>query len=495
MKFNKYLYYTLTGIVLTTTSCKKYLEQTPDLRTQLNSTEKVAQLLVSAYPKADYLSFTENSSDNAEDKGPSTEYRTTSASDSWEAAYFWRDFENGGNTVGTTDNYWNATYLAIASANNALDYIAEHPNDATLSPYKGEALVARAYAHFMLVSLYAKTYEVGGTNDSPGIPYVTRPETVVSGKYDRGTVASTFEKIEKDLTEGVPLLKNSAYKVPKFHFTSTAAHAFAARFYLFKGQYDKVIEHANMAFPTITQFKASLRPWNTTYSTVVSEAFTTAFTQSSQNSNLLMGESNSVWARAYYIRYSLGQTIVSNVVNGPNISGGNFAYRQFNREPYYSLLKFKELFFESQIGSGFGQPYIMLPLFTADELIMNRAEAYASSNQYDLALQDINTFLSTRISNYSATAHNVTLAKIASYYSETDQKAGLIRTILDLKRAEFVSEGLRWFDLNRHKITIRHRILDANRNVSIVELGPEDPRRLFQLPKAVEKAGIALNPR
>ena len=260
MKFNKYLYYTLTGIVLTTTSCKKYLEQTPDLRTQLNSTEKVAQLLVSAYPKADYLSFTENSSDNAEDKGPSTEYRTTSASDSWEAAYFWRDFENGGNTVGTTDNYWNATYLAIASANNALDYIAEHPNDATLSPYKGEALVARAYAHFMLVSLYAKTYEVGGTNDSPGIPYVTKPETVVSGKYDRGTVASTFEKIEKDLTEGMPLLKNSAYKVPKFHFTSTAAHAFAARFYLFKGQYDKVIEHANIAFPTITQFKAARNP-------------------------------------------------------------------------------------------------------------------------------------------------------------------------------------------------------------------------------------------
>ncbi|MNL10308.1 SusD family protein [compost metagenome] len=126
---------------------------------------------------------------------------------------------------------------------------------------------------------------------------------------------------------------------------------------------------------------------------------------------------------------------------------------------------------------------------------MNRAEAYASSNQFDLALQDINTFLSTRILNYNSNTHNVTLAKIATYYADTDAKSGLIKTILDLKRAEFVSEGLRWFDLNRHKLTIRHRILDANRNPSIIELKPDDPRRLFQLPKPVEKAGIALNPR
>jgi hypothetical protein len=496
MKLNKNIYIlALAGLSLTAAGCKKYLEKTPDLRTQLNSTEKVAQLLVTAYPKAEYLSFTENASDNSEDKGPRTDYRSNSASDSWEAAYFWKDFENGGNQPGTTDNYWNECYLAIASANNALEYIETKPNDPTLIPYKGEALVARAYAHFMLVSLYAKTYEIGGANGSPGVPYVTKPETIVSGKYERGTVASTYALIEKDLTEGMPLIKNSAYKVPKYHFTQAATNAFAARFYLFKGDYPKVIQYAGSVFPNLDVFKANLRPWNTIYSKLVPAEFVKMFTESTQNSNLLMGEANSVWGRASNIRYGLGLTIINGEVNGPNITGGNFAYRQFYVDPFYSLGKWKELFFESQIGSGFGQPYVMVPLFTTDELLMNRAEAYASSNQPDLALADINAFLSTKITNYNPALHGVTLADIVDYYQIDDAKAGLIKTILDLKKVEFVTEGLRWFDLNRHKLTIRHLIKDVNNNKTYIELKADDPRRIFQLPKPVVKAGLELNPR
>lgn len=497
MRITKHIYIiALAGLTVTTAGCKKYLEQTPDQRTQLNSTEKVAQLLVSAYPKADHLSFTEKLSDNSEDKGPRTDYFSAGSANSiWAAAYFWRDLDNTGDETGSVDSYWSACYLAIASANTALQYMDKHPNDATLKPYRGEALVARAYAHFMLVTLFAKNYQIGGANSSEGIPYVTTPETVVQGKYKRETVAITYEKIEKDLTEGFVLLKNSAYKVPKYHFTIEAASAFAARFYLYKGNYAKVTEYAGKVLSTDAQIVANLRPWNTTYYNLVLEAFTKRFTESSVNSNLLLGESSSVAARTFYDRYGLGETIMDNVLDGENISGGRYAYRQFNRAPYYSILKFQELFFETTIGSGVGQPYIMMPLFTTDELLMNRAEAYASSNQYDLALRDINLFLSTRILSYSATANQVTLAKIADYYDTADPKAGLIQTILDLKRAEFIEEGIRWFDLVRHNLTVTHLILDVNGKKSYVELKPDDPRRLLQLPKPVERAGLALNPR
>ncbi|MNR00177.1 hypothetical protein D3C85_1159420 [compost metagenome] len=87
------------------------------------------------------------------------------------------------------------------------------------------------------------------------------------------------------------------------------------------------------------------------------------------------------------------------------------------------------------------------------------------------------------------------MAKIATYYNTPDAKAGLIKTILDLKKVEFISEGLRWFDLNRHKLTIRHLVLDANRGKTYIELKADDPRRLFQLPNPVVKAGLELNPR
>jgi hypothetical protein len=499
MKNKIYIYITLTALGISASGCKKFLEHTPDLRTQLNSTEKVAQLLTSAYPKGTYLDFTELSSDNVEDKGPRSDYRTLSTAISWERNYFWQDFISGSEEIsGTTDFYWSSAYLAIASANTALQYIENNPIDAKLRAYKGEALVARAYAHFMLVNLYAKTYVPNGTNSSPGIPFLTAPETVVSGKYSRETVAETYAKIEKDLTDGMPLIDNSVYKsAPKYHFTLNAVNAFAARFYLFKGDFAKSIMYAGKVLTSPDQIKPMLRPWNTTYQNAAFDAFNIMFTQSSQNSNLLMGEANSGWARSHYIRYGFGRATAAATVSAANVTGGEFAYRGTGPfiEPFFTAYKFKELFFESKIGSGFGDPYIMAPLFTVDELLMNRAEAYASSNQFDLALQDINTFLSTRIKSYNPAAHTVTLARIASFYNIADPKEGLIKTILELKRAEFISEGIRWFDLNRHGLTIRHSMLDANGKTTFIELGKDDPRRLFQLPEAAVKAGLTLNPR
>jgi starch-binding outer membrane protein, SusD/RagB family len=497
MKTKRYTYLLVVALIFVASGCKKFLEKTPDLRTQLNSKEKVAQLLVSAYPKAEYLSFTENYSDNAEDKGPRTDYVAVSSEQSWTKAYLWEDFENGVEVTGSTDHYWNETYLAIASANTALEYIDSHPGQTDLRPYKGEALLARAYAHFMLVSLYANIYKPGQANDAPGIPFVTDPEITVSPQYKRGTVAEVYSKIERDLTEGLTLIDNSVYKTAqKYHFSQNSANAFAARFYLFKGDFNKVIEYSGKVLTSDAQAKGLMRPWNSTYAPMIATALEVEFTKSSQNSNLLLGEANSIWGRHFYIRYGLGKIITNTVLFGPNITGGTYAYKATPYvEPFWSSNKFDELFFESKIGSGFGDPYVMVPLLTADELIMNRAEAYASNNQFDLALQDINTFLSTRITNYSQASHNVTLARIATYYGLTDPKAGLIKTILDLKRAEFVTEGLRWFDILRHDLTVKHNKLDANGASTTVELKPGDPRRVMQLPLPAIRAGLTLNPR
>ena len=49
--------------------CNKYLEKEPDNRAKLNTSQKVAQLLGTAYPQANYTSFAETSSDNVGDIG------------------------------------------------------------------------------------------------------------------------------------------------------------------------------------------------------------------------------------------------------------------------------------------------------------------------------------------------------------------------------------------------------------------------------------------
>ncbi|MBD0280110.1 MAG: RagB/SusD family nutrient uptake outer membrane protein, partial [Flavisolibacter sp.] len=225
-----------------TTGCKKYLEKEPDNRAQLNTPDKVSQLLASAYPQGNYMAFAESISDNVNDKGAGRiELHNRDP-------YFFEDTKD--NQQDSPEYYWHACYRAVSSANLALKAINAAPDSANYSAQKGEALVARAYAHFMLVNFFAKFYDAATAASDPGIPYVTEVENVVFKQYDRKTVAYVYDMIEKDLLEGMPLIRDEKYSVPRYHFNRAAANAFAARFYLFKKDYNKVIQFANGALPS-----------------------------------------------------------------------------------------------------------------------------------------------------------------------------------------------------------------------------------------------------
>ncbi|RKR81462.1 SusD-like starch-binding protein associating with outer membrane [Mucilaginibacter gracilis] len=495
----KKIYITLPLILalVTISGCKKFLETAPDMRTQLTTPAKVGELLVTAYTQADYATFTDAASDNAEDKGALASSIVIDPMNG--NAYLWQDVQS--KDPGSPTYFWNASYAAIAAANAALKAIAEAPDQTPYLAYKGEALVARAYAHFMLAIFFAKLYDPAGANDSPGIPYVTTPETVVFGQYSRGTVASTWASIEADLLAGLPLIKDVTYSVPKYHFTTRAADAFAARFYLFKKDYAKVISYTNDAFPNNT-IATYLRPWNTTYKSVSADALMVLFTQASQPQNLLLTEAPSVWARNFpFYRYGMGLT-ENAYFNTPlptasaTVNGLTAEVVYYYNVPNYTLLKFNELFVRANANATIGTPYTIMPQFTTDEMLMERAEAYANLGQSDLALADINTFLSTRLTSYNATTMAITYAKIATAFSTTDVKQGLIACILDFKKREFMQEGgVRWFDEIRLNLPVTHNIKAVDNTSTYVTLPAGDPRRLFQLPAEVTLSGVAQNPR
>ena len=130
-------------------------------------------------------------------------------------------------------------------------------------------------------------------------------------------------------------------------------------------------------------------------------------------------------------------------------------------------------------------------MFTAEEVLFNRAEANLQLGNIEAAREDLNAYASTRIENYSPATHAITDAKVRAFYGTTDVKKGLMRTLLDFKAAEFVQEGKRWFDILRHGIPVTHPTADGQ----VLELGPNDPRRVVQIPQEAELAGVARNPR
>ena len=466
--------------------CKDYLEQPVDQRATIDNVEKVSELLVSAYPQADYATFTEALSDLAMDKGPGNVVIDETNS----SPFLFQDVDS--KEGGSPDYYWNACYAAIAAANHALEAISTAPNREDYSAQKGEAHIARAYAHFMLVTLFAKVYDPATAASDPGIPYVTKPEKVVMGQYERKTVAYVYEQIEKDIHTGLPLLNNNAYRVPKYHFNTSAAHAFAARFYLFKRDYINVIDQANKVFPG-GSIASNLRPWVNVYSNLTANEGAAIYTKATENANLLLTEAPSVWARNYArYRYGLATPIVDYLFRGPNVTGATWVYPLYTQgDNNWLILKFREHFVRSDINADIGFPYTIFPLFTAEEVLFNRAEAYIALGYYDLAKADLNTFASKRIDGYDEEQHAITDQKIRNFYNTNDLHFGFLMTLLDFKAAEFVQEGMRWFDILRHDIPVVHFTLDGQ----VLELPPGDLRRIMQIPQEAVLAGIERNPR
>lgn len=485
-KMKKTIIFTFLCSMMAVAGCEDYLEQPVDQRTQLDSVEKVSELLVTAYPKADYATFTEALSDLADDKGTNN----VEIEEVNESPYLFEDVQS--KDQGSPDNYWNACYAAIAAANHALEAIHTAPNPDDYQAQKGEALVARAYAHFMLVTLFANVYDPATAATDPGIPYVTSPEKVVLKQYDRKTVAYVYEQIEKDLTEGLPLIRNSAYRVIKYHFNTAAAHAFAARFYLFKKDYQKVIEHANQVFPG-GNIEANLRPWVSVYSKLTANEGLAIYTQATENANLLLAETNSWWARNYArYRYGLSTPLVNALFRSPNVTGATWVYPLYTQGgDNWLILKFREHFVRESVNANIGVGYTIFPLFTAEEVLFNRAEANLELGNFDAAREDLNTYASARIEGYSHTTHNISNRKVQAFYGTNDLKQGLMATLLDFKAAEFVQEGMRWFDILRHRIPVMHRTVSGQ----VLELGPDDPRRIIQIPQEAVLAGIEQNPR
>ena len=269
MKSVKYI--TMSALVaLSLSSCSEsFLDHPADNRTEIDNEDKIVKLLTSSYPSANYMWVSEMSSDNFIDN--MTPHLPTKT---WDppilSFYNYAPYDRADDqlwvfepaSLATYSDYdqpgqiWDGYYASIASVNAALQAIDEVAAKnggmtATLKAARAEALLIRAYSHFCLVNVFCQPYKDDEASKRDiGIPYVTEVEDVVQKQYDRGNVADVYAKIQADLEEGIANLNEQIYQKPKWHFNNNAAHAFAARFYLYKREWQKVVDHANFVLGT-----------------------------------------------------------------------------------------------------------------------------------------------------------------------------------------------------------------------------------------------------
>jgi tetratricopeptide (TPR) repeat protein len=502
----------------TLASCDDYLDKTPDNRATIDTEEKVTALLVSAYPSTDFAYLCEMYSDNIDkqDVATYTTYRKLE-----DQAALWKDITYDDND--SPKELWDANYMAIASANQALEAIDELGNPSSLNGEKAEALMCRAYGHWVLVNVFSKNYNPTTSNKDLGIKYSEEPETVLIPSTDRGTVAEDYEKIDKDIQAALPLIDDNHLTVPKYHFNKKAAYAFAARFYLFYGDYDKAIEYATVALgndPTTV-----LRNWATVGAKAVNNHVRAmAYVDASEAANYLLISTYSIWYRVYG-PYGLGykychDNFIANNETCANTPWGskstlNFSIPQYSGMPKVIMAKTPEYFEYTDVVQGIGYCHEMYPVLTSDETLLVRAEAYILKGEYDKGADDLNLW-GTRFYE-SSTAK--TADEIADFYDQiayytpekpTPKKAlnpegftvsagkqeNMIHAVLAARRILLLHEGFRWFDVKRYGIEIYRRSIKNNVVNEIIDYMPKDDnRRAIQLPQSVILAGVEANPR
>jgi starch-binding outer membrane protein, SusD/RagB family len=481
MKFPKYkiiicLLFTLT------LSCDNYLSENPDNRVELNTPEKAAQLLTNAYTNAAYT-FTEWMSDNV------TYTTGTFLQPEHNQLYQWEDPTSVNQD--TPANFWTATYDAIAHANEVLAVIDDLPGDRQhKQAVKGEAYLARAYGHFMLVNLFAKHYDPETADDDLGIPYVDEPETVFIKQYERISVEDVYDHIEEDIEEGLDLVDDSFYaNSGKYHFTRNAALAFASRFYLFKGEPDKCIEYSNeMLGGTPDVFIKDIEALLA--ESVNSENFIQLYTQPTDDSNLLLVRNitNFPVNVGHWPSPAIIQNMYSNNPWDADDIRVSERYPIYLRGSGWTLGKFEFLFERSSLTSNVGLYYTIQPVFRGEEVLLNRAESYLRLNQLTNAYADLQHLIKKRYDGNPS----VNASVLRSYYGTSNDPQNALRYIVEERRKEFMHEGLRWFDIKRFNIPVAH----SEPSGGVIFLESDDVRKVLQIPQtAIDVGGLEPNPR
>ena len=513
-------------------SCADQLDTLPDNRTTLDTPKKIAGLLVTAYPDRTPTLFNEWMSDNTDYMGA----QNSQGNRGGDQYFFWQEQTEGGND--SPEQVWMLYYGGIYKANEALAAIEDQggPKNDILRNSKGEALVLRAYNHFVLANEFCRPYNGKTSTKDAGLYYATgiADFSAAAEQSVRGTVADVYAKIAEDIEAGIPLI-NDTYEVPKYHFNKQAAYAFATRFYLYYEKWEKAKEYADKLLGSNPA--ASLRDYRALQAMPLSKSeqavkIAEAYCSASADCNLLIqtSVSNAGMALAPWLtskRYTLTNYLSeTELFQSNNIWGtsSNLIWKPFTvnqAESNFALLM--KLPREMEIvntTTGSGYLRTLNVDFTMDEALLNRAEAEIMLGQNDAACADMTIWMKNFFNtNVTLTPTSVqTYFKTVPYaYADADKmvpsfkkhisprftigvegsvQESLLQCMLNFRRIETVHQGLRWMDIRRYNIEIPRRLIGVNGRPSknLDWLEKDDPRQVVQIPQSIREAGVAGNP-
>ncbi len=156
------------------------------------------------------------------------------------------DWEYVATTGGAVPLYWSEAYEAVNAANLVIGQIDNLADGEAKDNILGQALAARAFAHFDLVRTYGQIpTSSAGAGSSLGVVYMKVEDGDTSdpfAQFSRETVDSNYAEIIGDLERAAELIGDNN---GEGRLDRDAVYGILSRVYLYNGDYQKVVDAAN----------------------------------------------------------------------------------------------------------------------------------------------------------------------------------------------------------------------------------------------------------
>ncbi len=433
----------LMMFIISLSSCKKFLNEPVDNRVSVSQIKDLEKAVITIEPGSDHH-FTDLMSDDYAYKDIAG-HVVKSISEKMSPVFTFAITKHSLNQSEMLSGGMNPNsaflryYYRINNANlliSQANKLKSQGGDITkINNVIAHALAIKAYCNFMLTNLFGKQYDKATAAKDLAVPYIGEYNTAAIVNRPRQTVAFMYDKIEEDMLNAIELMdeKNSFFS-SKFYFSKRAIYGFLSRFYLYKKDWKKTIEYADLAL------KADRLPLNIKLlranSKNNSDAYSRSYFNPANNAFLMMGN-NTYQTFGYfwwgYYPYPFRQFL-----------NNDTEFIQTNAL-FFDIIPVKFVYF-------FVKFYMNIPLITVDEVLFNKAEA---------SIQEEGVFNASVKADLTAIINTLNFDTMVEEYLKTelnniDNKNTGISFILKLKRCRFFAEGMRWFDLKRYQIPITH---------------------------------------
>lgn len=322
---------------------------------------------------------------------------------------------------------WLAAYKVIMQANLVLrnldQFASTEPQ--TVNRLKGQALAIRAFAHFDVLRYWVTDF--ARNSDKPGIPYIDKFDYEV--KPGRGTVKTSYDKIEADLLQALTLLNDTDKEINtpganRAFIDADVVHAMLARIYLYANELDKAIDESTLLIDNypLSDSANFVNIWRDipNQEVIWSVAFNSGEGRTGDNIYFVPNDRSS---------FNPNPTLIDTYDTTTDVR-----YLAYFSVISDRLVLSKYLAKASAVGNPDG--VVNFKVFRSGEMYLIRAEANARKGGAGegLALDDLNVLRITRRPQLTPG-------------TETGQD--LIDAIALERRKELVGEGHRWFDVKR----------------------------------------------